>query len=410
MFAIDNIKLATRTFRTRKLRTFLTILGISVGIGAILFLVSLGYGMQKVLLERITKLDALLALDVTTTDESVIRLDDETVESFLELSRVTEVSPLKNIASNTTLGNISSQINFSAVDSSYFRLGGIELFAGDVFEGERSTEIVLSRGALTSLGVENAEEAIGKEVRIVFTISPQVADTQEEGARESGILTESKIIELEESFVVSGIIDDESNSFGYMDIRWTDGTGIALYDSVKVKVEDQDYLKETRDALIERGFSVIALSDTIDQANKIFATIQFILALFGFVALIVSAIGMFNTMTIALLERTNEIGIMKAIGASNSDVRLMFLVESVLIGFLGGFGGIIIGFSGTTLVNTLFNLLAQRMGGQAMQIFSTPIWFIVFILVFSVLVGFFTGVYPARRAARLNPLMALRYK
>jgi putative ABC transport system permease protein len=128
------------------------------------------------------------------------------------------------------------------------------------------------------------------------------------------------------------------------------------------------------------------------------------------VALAVSAIGMFNTMTIALLERTNEIGIMKAIGASNSDIRLLFLVESILIGFFGGLGGLIIGIGGTKVINLFFNVFASRMGGQSMEIFYTPMWFVAFIMIFSTLIGFFTGVYPARRAEKLNPLMALRYK
>lgn len=407
MFALDNIKLATRTFRTRKLRTFLTILGISVGIGAILFLVSLGYGMQKVLLERITRLDALLALDVTTSNASVLRLDENVLETFSKLEHVVEVSPLRNVASNAKVGNISSQINFSAVDPSYFRLGGVELFSGELFQTSYDKNIVLSRGALTSLGIAEAEEALGKEVAITFVISPQYIS---EGVREDDILVESRLIPLEETFIVSGVIDDESNSFGYIDISWTKDLEITSYDSMKVKVKDQSYLKQTRDIIIEKGFTVIALSDTIDQANKIFATIQIVLALFGLVALIVSAIGMFNTMTIALLERTNEIGIMKAIGASNTDIRIMFLVESVLIGFLGGLGGVLIGLIGTKTINVVFNLLASRMGGQSIEIFSTPIWFVMFIMSFSVFVGFLTGIYPAQRAAKLNPLMALRYK
>jgi putative ABC transport system permease protein len=154
----------------------------------------------------------------------------------------------------------------------------------------------------------------------------------------------------------------------------------------------------------------MALSDTVDQANKIFSVIQIVLALFGIVALTVSAIGMFNTMTISLLERTNEIGIMKSIGASNRDIRFLFLTESILIGSFGGIGGVIIGFMGTTTINLGFNFLANRLGGQSVNVFYTPIWFILFVLLFSTLIGLFTGIYPAERASKLNPLVALRYK
>ncbi len=407
MYIVDNIKLATRTFRTRKLRTFLTVLGISVGIGAILFLVSLGYGMQRVLLEKITRLDALLALDVNTPDTSIVQLDDALIGDLSALPHVTEVSPLRNVLSNCKYGDISSQVNFSAVGGAYFRLGGVELVAGKAYENDNENSIILSLGALTSLGIPDAESALGKEMDITLILSSQAQGVE---AKEDSLVIGSDSVHLEQPFVVSGIVDDESNSFGFLPVRWTDELGIEAYDNVKVKVEDQAYLEETRAALLEKGLSVLALSDTIDQANKIFSVIQIVLALFGLVALAVSAIGMFNTMTIALLERTNEIGIMKAIGASNRDIRLLFLVESILIGFFGGLGGVLIGIGGTGGVNMVFNVLAARLGGQSMNIFYTPMWFVMFIMGFSLLIGFLTGVYPSQRASSLNPLVALRYK
>lgn len=139
-------------------------------------------------------------------------------------------------------------------------------------------------------------------------------------------------------------------------------------------------------------------------------TINIILLVFGAVALFVSAIGMFNTMTIALLERAQEIGIMKALGASRQDIRKLFLAESIIIGFLGGMFGIIIGYIGIHAVNTGVNALAKSMGGQMFDLFYIPASFIIFILVFSTAVGLLTGLYPAKRAAELNPLEALRYK
>ncbi|MEI8103803.1 MAG: FtsX-like permease family protein [Candidatus Moraniibacteriota bacterium] len=408
MFIIDNVKLATRTFRTRKLRTFLTVLGIGVGIGAILFLVSLGYGMQRVLLEKITKLDTLLTLDVNTPDASVVKLDQDLVNSLTQLPNVSEVSPLRTVMSNCKFGEVSSQVNFSAVSSDYFRLGGVELLSGDVYNGNHDNKVVLSQGALISLGIADVKDALGKDIKITLVLSPQVNDKTDN--KEASLIDGSDVIPLEETFTISGVIDDEANSFGFIPIGWTDNLGISSYDNVKVKVVEQSFLENTRNAIIERGLSVVALSDTIDQANKIFSVIQIVLALFGLVALAVSAIGMFNTMTIALLERTNEIGIMKAIGASNRDVQFLFLTESILIGLFGGLSGLAIGLGGTSLVNAAFNVMATRLDGQAMDIFYTPMWFIIFIISFSTMIGFLTGVYPARRASKLNPLMALRYK
>ena len=186
--------------------------------------------------------------------------------------------------------------------------------------------------------------------------------------------------------------------------------GTDSYLETKVKVSDSAYMLDVRNKIMEMGFFVSALRDTIEQATKIFKVIQIILGLFGMVALIVSAIGMFNTMTVMLLERTNEIGIMRSIGVSKKDIKKLFLFESMLMGFLGGVGGIILGFIGGEIANFIMNLLAKNFGGQAIDLFESPLWFLLVILGSSAFIGFITGVFPARRAAKLNPLDALKYK
>jgi putative ABC transport system permease protein len=152
------------------------------------------------------------------------------------------------------------------------------------------------------------------------------------------------------------------------------------------------------------------MTDTLDQINKIFNVTQVTFTLIGIVALLIAAIGMLNTMTVSLLERTREIGIMKAIGATERGIQQMFLAESVLMGMGGGGAGLVIGFIFCQLVNFFVNLLALSLGGTRLNIFYTPLWFFVLVFCFSLLIGFFTGLFPARRASRLNPLDALRYE
>jgi putative ABC transport system permease protein len=185
---------------------------------------------------------------------------------------------------------------------------------------------------------------------------------------------------------------------------------VHIYSKAKVKITSDQVMESVRTAIIDQGFMVSALSDLIEQANQVFKIIQIILASFGIVALIVSAIGMFNTMTIALLERTQEIGVMKALGATGVDIWNMFLAESVIIGFFGGLGGIIIGMLTGEIFNHGVNFLAGALGGDKIDIFYTPYWFIILIISFSTFVGFLTGFYPAQRAAKISPLVALRYK
>ena len=105
-----------------------------------------------------------------------------------------------------------------------------------------------------------------------------------------------------------------------------------------------------------------------------------------------------------------EIGIMKALGAVSLDIWRMFLAEAVIIGFLGGTGGIIIGWLGGETVNYGLNILAGAMGGEKIDIFYTPYWFSLLIITFATVVGLLTGFYPAKRAAKINCLEALRYK
>jgi len=405
MYIIDNVRIATRNFKTRKLRTFLTILGIAIGIATTLFLVSLGYGLQKVLLEKIATSDTLLTLDVSVDTTSKEILNQEKIDTLSKLEGVAEVSPIKSLAAMVDIGSGRSVVNFFAIAPSYFRLGGIEPYAGEKFTNDNEAKIILYTGAAKTIGFENnPKDIIGKEVDITLIIPEE----NEEDSTE--LITTSNTKQLESKFIVSGLIDDDSNTSGFLPVNWASQAGLEKYEAAKIKVTHKNLLGKVRDDIINKGFMVQAISDTVDEANKIFTVIQIVLAMFGIVALLVSAIGTFNTMTIALLERTSEIGIMKSIGASNSEIKMLFLTESLLIGFLGGVGGSAIGFFASSMVNFGFNFLAKNLGGDPIRLFYTPIWFIFFIIAFSTIVGFLTGVYPAIRASKINPLVALRYK
>jgi putative ABC transport system permease protein len=169
-------------------------------------------------------------------------------------------------------------------------------------------------------------------------------------------------------------------------------------------------MKVIRDRILEAGLLVSSLSDMVEQAYQVFGVIQIILMMFGIIALIVSAIGMFNTMTITLLERTEEIGVMKSIGASNMAVSLMFMTEATIMGLLGGVGGVVIGYLGGEVFNVAINLIASRFGGESVDLFYSPSFFVIGIIIFASVVGLFTGVVPARKASSIDPLDALRYK
>ena len=258
---------------------------------------------------------------------------------------------------------------------------------------------MLSPAVLKLFGVEDPKAFIGQEV----TFRLLVPDTEN-----SELITE---INIEKKYRVKGITKEEGVLNVLMMLpELKNYVGIEEYDRAQVKVVSNQVLALAEEELIKEGYRVTALSKTVEQASKIFQGIQVVLATFGGIALLVSAIGMFNTMTVTLLERTKEIGIMRTIGASPSDIKSLFVSESIVVGFLGGVSGIVMGVTLGFAVNIMLNIAASQFGGTSVNLFSFPVWFLFFIAIFSAIVGYLTGIFPARRASLLNPLDAIRYE
>lgn len=395
MKTVDILLLSTRMFKTRPMRTFLTILGVSIGIGTVLFLVGFGYGFQQLILSRIASADELLTLDVSPSPADAVHLTDDKVSAIQNLQQVSAVGRLKNYNAQLTVGTLTSSIQVQAVDEAFLRLQRSRIKNGGA-QADQERSALFSTAAVQLFNL-TPETALGKTVSVTLVMPG-------ESAKDA-----PKVIPVEGSYTIAGIVDDENTSFVFLPLK-SIPTPVTDVDQLKVLVKSADDLEPAREALIGQGLLVAAISDVIEQANKIFEIVQIVLALFGLVALGVSAIGMFNTMTITLLERTSEIGIMRSIGVRRSDIKKLFLVESMVMGFLGGVGGIIIGMGLGFLANAGINVLARHFGGTSLTLFAFPLWFVVFILIFSGCVGVVTGLYPSHRASHLNPLEALRYK
>lgn len=411
---IDLFKLSTRMFKARTSRTLLTVLGMSIGIAAILFLVSLGYGLQKTLLERITTSDSLLTLDVSEAKSGIVTLNRDMIKKIGEMSGVEEVSPAFQIITQGRLEDLSADLTTIGSKPSFLKLGGFKASKGMLLSEDNKNGIVISSAVAQVFG-KTVDEMMGKEMSFTFFVPKSIESAKEkteettESESDSQAEAEFNKIDSEVKYTIVGVVDGEDNIV-YLNASSLDDLNIERYGQVKVKTRSNAEMGVIRDAILEYGLLVSSLSDTVDQANQIFKVLQIILMLFGVIALVVSAIGMFNTMTITLLERTEEIGIMKSIGASDLSISLMFFMESAIMGFLGGCAGVSIGWLGGLAFNTVINVVATRFGGQAVSLFYSPTWFVLAILVFSGVVGFMTGYVPARRASKIDPLDALRYK
>ena len=399
----DAIGLSTRMFKARRLRTFLTILGMSVGIGAILFLVSLGYGLQKALLDRITTSDSLLTLDVTAVKTDAVVLDQAMLEKIKAMPGVENASPAFQVAAQGSYRDVSLDLVALGTTPTFLRLSGIKLDQGTTLSDADPYHLLIS-SSLASVLEENPSNILGKSIDLSFFISQDAIPADETSSSKT-----PEKVNATGQYIISGIFPSEESTI-YIHADSFPQDHIKTYAQMKVKCKTTNDMGVVREQILSQGLLVSSLSDTVDQANKIFQVIQLILSSFGVVALIVSAIGMFNTMTIALLERTEEIGIMKSIGAYDSNISALFILESMIMGSLGGILGVTLGMFGGWGINFAVNFLAVRLGGQAVTLFYSPPWFVGLIIVFSTLVGLITGSIPARRASKIDPLDALRYK
>ncbi len=183
--------------------------------------------------------------------------------------------------------------------------------------------------------------------------------------------------------------------------------GVSRYNTVKVLANKPENLTTVREKIQLMGFTTSSIVDTLAQVQKLFTILRFVLGAFGVIALVVALFGMFNTLTISLMERTRELGVMKTLGTTDRDVFRLFMAESLIIGAVGGAIGILIGVIGGQIINVVNALMR---GGFSNSMFKTPFGFMVGVFALALLVGTATGFYPSKRAIKINPLDALRYE
>jgi len=392
----DILKLSTRMFTARRGRTLLTIFGMGIGFGAIFFLVSLGYGLQDALLERITSANSLLALDVSASGSGSApsTLDLKTVDSINKIDGVVKTAASYDFSGRIKYADVASDSQVAVADADFFELDGTKLEAGKRMENGKKEVMVSS--AFGKIFKKSSEELVGQKVS--FSLFFPKAEGDKSNAQ--------RTLEAAD-FEIVGVTKSE-DSFFYVSRGDVAVPQDISFSKLKVLCKSSGAMTSVKDAISSQGFAVSSLSETVAEVNKLFRVINIILGLFGIVTLAVSAIGMFNTMTVALLERTREIGIMRSIGASRMDIMMMFVIESTLMGLCGGVVGILLGYASGKTVNIGINAAAKYFGGSAISFFVFPIWFMGFILAFSIFIGFATGIGPAKRASSLDPLEALR--
>lgn len=394
----ESMRLARNHFLSNKTRTFLTTLGVSLGVGSIVMLVSLGMGLQQITTKQLASLDALVTIGVSATENSLQKLDDNTVNTLKNLSDVSLVSPTMTYPVKSTYDNSTASLMLNGVNGEALNFEGVQIVAGKPFD--LSDEVIISNAAAKNFDIKNPSSAIGKKIDLEFYVF--TADEV------NGVKTKKVNV----TRVISGISSDEIMASIYMPLNsLKELSEQTKYNGIKVKVADRKYVADVRNQIETLGFSTTSVVDLIKQVDKIFYVAQVILGVIGGVALIVALISIVNIMTISLLERTHEVGTLKAIGATNRDIRRIFEYEVAFFGLAGGLSGVIGAWLLGIFINYIVHcLLVSTETGNYMNIFVTPGYFALEIIILTFLVSMLAGWYPAKRASKLSPLEALRYE
>jgi len=394
MRSIDVLKLALQNLWRTRFRSFLTILGVMIGVSAIVLFVSLGVGLQKITTDQLTSFSALTTLTVsqtpaTTSMEEGPKLTNDTVVKLKGLNKVKEVSPSVSLPTSVKNGDTSTGaiVTGILIENTDMESSGI-LFGDKI---KTKGEAIISSMLANSFSSDK-EKLIGQKIIISIMKNTEGLDFK---ANE----TEAVIVGIDNNESANTVITGLESVVPAKEFD--------KYSTIKVQVNSRKDINPVKDEIKKLGYQVTTINDIMEQVDKIFLLAQIILGLIGGIGLMVSSLGIINTMTISFLERTREIGIMKAIGATDKDIRSLFFIESTLIGFFGGLAGVAIAFLFGSLVNGVINYLIRN-SGQELRLFVTPIDFAVVMMALAIVISIFSGLYPTHRAQKLQPIEAIR--
>jgi putative ABC transport system permease protein len=433
---IDLLRLIMDNLGRRKGRVMLTAIGVVIGTASVILLISLAIGLQKSATSNLWGISDLRRIDVypgysevpmgmavsvdskTGMPAGMQLLTPQTIEDIKALPGVEMVTPRQNLYGQAVLkaGRLENYAWFNGVD-----LDDIAVFEYPLQSGVTT----LSRGQAIIGGWAAQQfydpkqrpgqdppvqpDVLDQTLRLVLTkwTNDGVMVNKTVNLKIVGVLSQAQ--GEQDGMIIVGL--DDLTAWN----EWFMGTRVNYnrdgYNQLIVRSIEPDQATEIADAINTMGYQASTSQDVVQGINSFFIVLQVVFGGIGAISLLVAAIGIANTMAMAILERTREIGLMKAVGATNKDVLSIFLGEAAGIGFIGGIGGVIIGWGGSFLLNMVASTFmpSNPYGGTQLAT-STPIWLPAFALIFATLVGIISGLYPSLRAATLVPVNALKYE
>lgn len=387
--------MAWRNLMHKKLRAFLTVFGVVIGIGAIYFLLSFGIGLQRLVTSQVIGDQSLKSVEVTTPNSKIIKLDRKNYEKIRSLPHVVKVGASYSFAGSLKMQGSEVDSIVYGTDRNYQELANLTTSAGRQLGPTDNKAVVANVAALQAMGIKvaDAKQAVGKRVTIRIPLQN----------------TSAKQAEISNEFTIVGVLPSGSGSEVFLPNHVFELAGVSVYNQIKIEADHSTSVGGLRKQIESMGFVTTSPIDTVDQINEIFKFFNIILVGFGAIGMIVSVLGMFNTLTISLLERTREIGLMKALGGRNNDMRKLFIFEALLLSVLGAIVGIVLAMVTGVIINLVMNNFAAGRGvSETFNLFANPPPLIFGTIAFMAFVGLVVVYFPARRAERINPIDALR--
>jgi putative ABC transport system permease protein len=450
----DLSELAVRNLREAVLRNSLTTLGVAVGVASLVAMLSLGVGLQTLASQRLTRSGLFDAVFVTsqrnfrgprqpppvasTPKQNARILDEDVRQQLSKLSNVTEVYPQIRFVTDVRYGDKSESTAVLGLPDSSRSSGAFDGITGAFFSSPTAEEAILQIEFAKVL-TDQPPSLVGKELILRYAeraALPKNASDEDllDSMMGPGTPGGISIVPREKKFRIVGVIESDPSAgiggFGgarvYLPLKTAEQLHVAqpddmqaflsgnsakpTYMALTVRVHSPKDVPQVEAAIKQLGFATFSLLDATKGLRLVFTVFDLFLGLFGSLALTVASLGIINTLVMAILERRREIGILKALGATDRDVRSLFFAEAGAMGLFGGFFGVALGWLiGQALTwGTTIYLHQQNLPG--VKISYVPWWLALGAIGFAVAVSLVAGLYPASRAARLNPVEALRYE
>ncbi|HXZ32158.1 MAG TPA: ABC transporter permease [Terriglobales bacterium] len=453
----DVAELAVRNLRESLLRNSLTSIGISVGVASLVAMLALGIGLQQLADRRLEKSGLFDTVIVTSRREfrnfsreqeqngplpaESPSLDEPARQKIGQLPNVLEAYPDIRFVTELRYQEKPHLTMVAGLSSSAKDNDAFDGMAGSFFSSPTVAEVILQKSFAEQLLGKTPSESEAIKVselaqpllgqQLIMRYAERIAAPTQSAGNAAGVAY--SVVSREQILKIVGICDLDPDSLRQQararvflplqfaeslhvmqpsDLRDTTNVlnGQPTYTTVEVRVKSPKLVQSVEDGIKKMGFNTFSIVDATKNLRQFFAVLDLFLGIFGSLALAVASIGIVNTLVMAILERRREIGIMKAIGASDTDVKGLFFAEAGMMGILGGTVGVALGWTIGRVINVGANFYLKRQHFPPEQIWFVPWWLVVGAIAFAIVVSLLSGLYPASRAARLDPIQALRYE